>query len=223
MHMADSYVAQRFKFDVRNHRMTIEQDNGVFRCINFRAPGTSMYQFRLTTWPGHLAISGDLDDFIFTRLRDMFDFFRHAGPEYDKTDYPNYGYWAEKAQAVSRHGGLKCFDVDRYRSAIRSEMSQHLSGLTLSEAKECVLDARIEYLFEGANDTREAIDLAMGWRCPITNRKPFHDFYDNHLEDYSYGFKFACHAIQWGIKQYDLHQQGRDQAAHDKLVLRGAA
>lgn len=219
----DKYVSERFKFATRNHRMTIEKDDGVHRSINFASPHTFTYQFRLVTWPGHLAISGDCDDFIFCRLKDMFDFFRFAGPEYERDDYPNYGYWAEKTQAVSKHGGLKSFSEEYYKAAIRSDMAEHISGMKLSEAKECVLDAQIEYLLEGEHDTRDAIGKAMNWRCPITQRHPFNEFYEHRLEDYSFGFKFACHAIQWGIKQYDLNAQGRDQSSHDKLVLSGAA
>ncbi|WP_299830740.1 hypothetical protein [uncultured Roseobacter sp.] len=219
--MTDKYVQHRFKSAVRNHKMTIEQDDGVFRCINFSAPDTSIYQFRLTTWPGHLAISGDLDDFIFTRLRDMFDFFRFAGPDYTRTDYPNYDYWAEKTQAVSKHGALTSFCENLYVKAIRRDMSQHVSGMALSDARECVIDARIDDLFYPPHDTREAISRAQDWRCPITGNHPFGEFWDHRLEDYSFGFKFACHAVQWGIKQYDLQRQGRDQVAHDKLVLAG--
>lgn len=217
----DTYVSERFKHAVRNHRLTIEQDDGVFRCIHLGAPRTSIYSFRLTTWPGHLAISGDLDDYVFRRLHDMFEFFRFAGPDYAKSDYPNYDYWAEKAQAVSRHGNLKTFSERYYKAAIRSDMADHLSRMCLFQAKACVREARIDDLFDPPHDTREAIEAAMRWCCPVTNDYPFFEFYEHELQEYSFGFQFACHAIQWGIKQYDLHKQGRTQKDHDQLVLRG--
>ena len=219
--MTQDNTKERFLRAVKDHRMTIEVDHELFRCVNFARPGSSVYQFRLTTWPGHLAISGDLDAFTFRRLLDMFAFFRFAGPEYDKTDGPNYGYWAEKADAVSRHVGLTTFSEDLYEKAIRHDLCQHVSGMALSEAKDCVIDARRD-LLDAPSDAREAIDKAMSWRCPATGQHPFLDFWDHRLEDYSFGFKFSCHAIQWGIKQYDLHKQGRDQAAHDALILKGA-
>lgn len=218
----DSEVRDRFKYAIRNHRMAIEMDNGVHRSIHFAAPGTSIYSFRLVTWPGHLAISGDLDDFIFCRLRDMFDFFRYAGPEYDCSDGPNYGYWAEKAQAVARHGGLEGFSEDLYENCIRRAMAEHISGMSLSDAKQCIQDARLDDLFDAPLSTHEAITKAQDWRSPITDECPFSEFWDYRLTDYTFGYKFACHAIQWGIKQYDLHKQGRDQSAHDKRVLEGA-
>ncbi len=221
--MADQYVSERFKFAVRNHRMTIEQDFGVFRSLYFAAPGTGIYSFRLVTWPGHLAISGDLDDFTFCRLRDMFDFFRFAGPEYDKSDGPNYGYWEEKAQAVYKHGGTRSFSEEMYEACIKSDFDQHVEHMTDSQRTSARADAEVEGLFEPPHDARDAVQKAQDWRCPITDEYPFTEFYEHRLEDYSFGFKFACHAIQWGIKQYDLHQQGRDQASHDKLILSGAA
>lgn len=101
--MADQ---NRFLFDVRDHVMTIELDQGVHRSILFKQPRSSAYHFRLITWPGHLAISGDCEDFIFARLRDMFEFFRYAGPAYERDDRINEGYWAEKLTAIGgRCGG----------------------------------------------------------------------------------------------------------------------
>ncbi len=55
----------RFLFDVREHQMTIELDQGVHRSILFKRPRSSSYHFRLVTWPGHLAISGDCESFTF--------------------------------------------------------------------------------------------------------------------------------------------------------------
>jgi hypothetical protein len=45
--------------------------------------------FDVVTWPGHLSISGDMGCFVFTRVDDMFTFFR--GHE----DAPNLGYSAK--------------------------------------------------------------------------------------------------------------------------------
>lgn len=217
----DNDVKNRFIRAVKNHRMTIEQDDGVFRCVHFGKPSSGAYSFRLVTWPGHLSISGDLDDFTFRRLHDMFDFFRFAGPEYDRSDGPNYGYWAEKTQSVSRHGGLSVFDEELYTAAIRHDFAQHISGMKLSEARLARQDAEFYDLFFCSDDKREAIEKAMTWRCPVTNEHPFQDFYEHRLDDWSFGFRFACHAIQWGIKQYDLHKQGRTQADHDRRALIG--
>jgi len=66
-------------------------DQEEHRCILFKNPGTSEDHFYITTWPGHLAISGDRGDYMFNRLNDMFEFFR--GRRY------NPPYWASKCVA----------------------------------------------------------------------------------------------------------------------------
>lgn len=86
-------VGRIFDLDHQGVEMEIVQDEGVHRHIRFRRPGTSLYSFDLTTWPGYLAISGDVEVFVFSRERDMFGFFggnrKHIDP----------GYWAEKVRA----------------------------------------------------------------------------------------------------------------------------
>ena len=96
--MADQ---SRFLRDVRDHKMIIELDQGVHRSIRFGRPGSSAYHFRLNTWPGHLAISGDMGSYVFSRTADMFEFFRDSA----MTGRINPGYWHEKADAVDRNGG----------------------------------------------------------------------------------------------------------------------
>lgn len=200
--------------------MTIKQDDGLYRHLIFSRPNSSVYQFSLITWPGYLAIAGDCDDFMFTRIKDMFDFFRFAGPEYDRSDEINTGYWAEKAVAVSKHSGLWAFSEDHFEEAIREDLSSWISGRPLSDAKEIVSAAK-EDLLCGFYDKREAITAAMDFRCPVTGSHPFQDFYEHQLDEPSFGYSWACRAIQWGIKRYDLYHQGRTQLDHDLKVLAG--
>lgn len=217
----DKDVESRFLRAVRGHRLSVQLDQGTHRHLRLSRRNSPVYRFDLVTWPGHLAISGDLDDFTFTRLNDMFDFFRFAGPEYQKTDYPNYDYWAEKCTAAYTRGSMKTFSYDLYERAIKDDMDSHTDYMTPEEALECREDADLHGLFDDADDARSAVERAMEWHCPVTREHPFIEFYEHHLEDYSFGFKFACHAIQWGIKQYDLARQSRDQSSHDKRVLEG--
>jgi len=191
----EKYVAQRFADAVENHKMTVENDNGVFRCVHFSRPDSNNYSFRLITWPGYLVIAGDTEDFIFTRLRDMFEFFRG--------DNINPGYWGEKATAVAKHGGLEVFSETAYKEAIRSDVLMHIEGRQLSEQREIVREAG-NWLFESSpSNIQDAVAVAQDFFCPITKQHPFHDFWDHNLTEPSFGFLFACHAIRWGIEQYD--------------------
>lgn len=213
---------QRFLHDIRDHQMTIELDQGVHRCLFFGRPRSAIYHFRLVTWPGHLSISGDCGDYTFARLRDMFEFFRYAGPEYDREDGINEGYWSGKLTAIDKHGGRDELDEDAYVQAIRSDFASHISGMDLFDAKRAVREAQWDYLFDAPTTEREATDKAMGWKCPVTSEHPFSDFYEHRITKTSFRLVWCMRAIQWGIKQYDLHKQGRTQSDHDRRVLAGA-
>ena len=95
--MSHSPSQEEFQKDVSQHGVTIIRDDGVNRHIRFKRPGTMCMHFDLITWPGYLCYCGDMGTYVFSRLEDMFEFFR--------TDRDiNPGYWAEKLQAVDNHG-----------------------------------------------------------------------------------------------------------------------
>lgn len=85
-----------FLSDVAGHRMTIHQDDGVYRHLQFSKPGTNCYRFDINTWPGYLCVTGDVGTWTFSRLRDMFEFFGGAFE-----DGINTVYWSEKFEAGS--------------------------------------------------------------------------------------------------------------------------
>lgn len=66
---------ERFAADTSEHRMRILHDDGLYRHLRFSAPGTYIYGFDLITWPGFLAIAGDMGERVFSRISDMFGFF----------------------------------------------------------------------------------------------------------------------------------------------------
>ena len=65
-----------FLRDVAEHEMIVVRDDGVHRHIRFKKPGTSCMHFDLITWPGYLCYTGDMGTYVFSRLTDMFEFFR---------------------------------------------------------------------------------------------------------------------------------------------------
>ena len=87
-----------FLKDVAAHEMEILRDDGVYRHIRFKKPGTWCMHFDLVTWPGYLAYSGDMGCYVFSRLNDMFEFFR-TDREYLQRDGRqlciNLCYWSE--------------------------------------------------------------------------------------------------------------------------------
>lgn len=214
-------VKSRFLSAVRHHEMTILQDDGLYRHIGFSKPHSSAYRFSLVTWPGYLVIAGDCDDYIFARTRDMFSFFRFAGPDYDKTDRTNVGYWAEKVTSQSSRAGLMVFSESLYQQAVISDFRNYTAGMPPADKKVIWSEIREDLLYSLPETTHDAIERTSSFRCPLTQELPFGDFWEHGLSEYSFGFKWACHAVQWGIKQYDLAKQGRTQADVDRRILAG--
>jgi hypothetical protein len=202
----------RFMKDVRNHHMTIEIDAGAHRSIRFGRAGSSSYYFRLVTWPGGLSISGDMGDFTFARLLDMFEFFRDP----DMENRINASYWHEKMQAQSKSSPAKEFSRDKLKSALRSHMDEW--QVRLGDAAEVRSEVEDDLDLDEAYDVSSAHSLVRDFEASDGNR--FDDF-DANLEDYSFHFLWCLRAIVWGIKQYDLLKQGRTQADHDRRVLAG--
>ncbi len=99
-----------FLRDVADHVLEVMRDDGVYRHIRFRKPGTMCMHFDLITWPGYLCYTGDMGTYVFARLADMFQFFRtdrSYAPRTGRRLAVNLSYWSEKLEAVdgSRNGG----------------------------------------------------------------------------------------------------------------------
>ena len=107
-------VAEWFARDVADHQMTVLHEDGTYRHLRFKRPDTGTYWFDLITWPGCLAINGDMQSFLFARLTDMFEFFR--------ADSINPTYWSEKLRASS---GVRRYSEDVFRDRVNEEVAEH--------------------------------------------------------------------------------------------------
>jgi len=113
----ESVVKAHFTRNTEHHVMEVIRDDGVNRNIRFRKPGTMINHFDLITWPGKLCCTGDMGTYVFTRLEDMFEFFRTDGGRI------NLGYWSEKLIAMDcngRHSGnsVEEFSDERFTEVI---------------------------------------------------------------------------------------------------------
>jgi hypothetical protein len=225
-------MAERFKADTANHQMTVLHDDGLYRHLRFNAPDTGCYWFDIVTWPGKLAFTGDMDGFVFSRVEDMFGFFRN----------PQYGikpvYWGEKV--VDGRDRLKTFDEAKFQRLITDgvkEYEETFPGLTVALTEEMADYAT--YFEAGAReflrdftyrtdagqraiDAAEAewADVVAGGRKATAAQKDaawkayqlveardtfaFRDSGEWDLTDWDWSFLWACHAIVWGIARYDV-------------------
>lgn len=182
---------QRFLNEVANHEMTVLIDNGTHRHIRFRRPGTSCMGFDLVTWPGYLAVSGDMGDFMFTRLPDMFEFFRDPQFNVGQPLHINPQYWAQKCRA----GKTEEYSADRFKEAISYRLDEMEASPELrQEVEENVLPA--------GHDGEYAAHLAAR-DFEHDGRQVFPDFWEWRLREHTYHFIWICYAIAWGIRHYD--------------------
>ncbi|MEV0382306.1 hypothetical protein [Nonomuraea sp. NPDC050643] len=112
--------AEAFARDTAGHEMTVLLDQGLHRHLRFQKPKSGNCWFEIVTWPGSLAIRGDIDGgYIFTRTTDMFEFFRRSG----HNDTINPGYWAEKTEGG--RDGCRSYSADRFRQRVAEYFDAH--------------------------------------------------------------------------------------------------
>lgn len=214
-----------FLRDVADHVMEVMRDDGVYRHIRFRKPGTMCMHFDLITWPGYLCYTGDMGTYVFTRLADMFEFFR-TDREYAQRRgrrlAVNLSYWSEKLEAVngSRRGGAaEEFDPAKFRKVIQEYRLNWIredgrSLLSKEERRELweavdseVLD-RIDdgehYACTTANDFNWKPTRFPAWRGRTWF---FDDLWEHNFNDYTHRFRWCCFAIAWGIELYDRSKE----------------
>jgi hypothetical protein len=188
---------ERFQSDTAGHRMTVLHDDGLYRHLRFARPETGLYWFDLVTWAGHLSFTGDGQAFTFARTRDMFEFFRSSS---------GYGinptYWSEKL--VTGHKAAESYSTavfDERVADVLAEAENTYPGVTAAW-KEHVHDHDTSY----EQPARDALDdfTFLSEDAPQTLR-PFRfvDTWEWNLKSWDWWFLWACHAIVWGIGQYD--------------------
>jgi hypothetical protein len=203
--MSETDVGERFSKTVIEHEMIVVRNDGLHRHFTFKSPRTFNNHFHITTWPGYLAISGDIGCYVFARLPDMFRFFRGEGV--------NPGYWGEKLQSVERNGGYREFSEAQFHEAIKSDFEQWSFDDDEQKAKawEALQDSD---LAEDSNPESfdQGVRMALDYQCPITKNR-FNDFWDHDLQDYTFRFLWCCHAIRWAVAEYDRRATSTQERA----------
>lgn len=214
-----------FLRDVEKHQMLVLRDDGIYRHIRFKRSDTMCMHFDLITWPGYLCYTGDMGSYVFTRLRDMFEFFRTDRDstwlkKNNLTLGVNQRYWGEKLQASDKHDGFKKFSPDKFDAAIRNYFARWLRDNRDTTTKEerrdlwesiCinVLDSNSDsggYRKQcAAHDFYRQVNKRVCFR--------FEDFWETDVEEYTHRFTWCCYALAWGIEQYDKAKKPMDATA----------
>lgn len=187
-------VSKDFPKDVRDHKMTVLLDQGTHRHLRFSKPGCSNHWFEIVTWPGCLSIGGDMGTWVFSRVEDMFRFFRSSGEL-----RINPSYWSEKLQNGVHGGKDKCQEFSA--ELFKEEVLERLEGWDLSpEALVAVTSELEEEVFNQEYDSEHAYYSALyefssngvQFDCEMPDGK-----------QYGYHYLWCLHGIVWGIQQYD--------------------
>lgn len=215
--MSHEPTEQSFLKDVAEHKMIVLRDDGIYRHLRFKKPETGCMRFDLVTWPGYLAYSGDMGCYVFSRLNDMFQFFRTDREAQDldagQTLAINLSYWSEKLQAVdgNRHAaGAEEFSEEKFARVINEYRVQWMRDLR--ELGACKDDRRD--LWEAVESEVINADGDSGGhrkQCAahdFSHRVAGRDFYfrdlfEHSFTDYTFRFVWCCYALAWGIQQYD--------------------
>ena len=194
-----------FPQDTTNHTMSILHDDGVYRHIRFKQPGSNIYMFELVTYPGYLVYSGDMGEFVFSRSHDMFPFFVDHK---DKSPSPSPDYWAGKLMAADKEGGYKQFSsaefIKQFMEGV-DETLEHLLEKHMMSVPDSH-DARVEWLWYAQQVDRieEAYELMNGEHGKILDIQICEPS-DMDLYEFTPRYLWCCDAIVWGISKYYDH------------------
>lgn len=192
--MPFSESAKRFAEDTAEHQMTVLHEVGLYRHLRFQGPRTRTYWFELITWPGALTINGDMGTFTFARNEDMFTFFHTVSGI-------NAEYWSQKVVADS---GVKEYSEDVFKNIVKERVADlvaEMDDATRAEKNAFIDAVREDVLNDGDTDHEVGAHAALeafaydGFTFDMTSE------WD--LTDYTEQFLWCCHAICWGIAQYE--------------------
>jgi hypothetical protein len=173
----------------------VRHDDGLYRQMRCQKPGTWFFGFDITTWPGYLAISGDMGCYVFARLPDMFEFFAHHKPLDINPDY-----WAEKVEASDRNGEIREYSREKFDQSVRDYLRSYFDPGR--PPRELLREIRDRVLPHGDDGEHEAMKAAMDFESDAFPHFRFHDFYEYSLRDFSHRYLWCCYAISWAVGQY---------------------
>lgn len=208
----DWVTEESFLKDVADHEISVISDDGVNRHIRFRKPGTICMGFDLITWPGHLCYTGDMGTYVFSRVQDMFDFFRsdkvypwHDGAlrRADASLSINPRYWGEKILAVDRYDGFQEWGREKFVSLLRGQFTEWAREQGWSEEDQLDFEEQFEDLVSTCviSSKDEAYSAVIDFS--VGGKRPFADWWEVNTDVFTYRYLWCCYALVWGIKKYD--------------------
>ncbi|MBV2127955.1 hypothetical protein [Arsukibacterium indicum] len=191
---------EQFTKDVKNHQLTTIKDDGLYRHLLVKQPGTIEMHYEIITWPGYLCYCGDMGTFVFERVEDMFCFFRKTPGTI------NEPYWSEKLQATDRSDGHTKFCRDEFERAVTEVLNDWLEAVAddgldpdfIQEEKDKV----DEIIAESHQNEFHAV-AALNNHQKDDGGLNFWDFWENDCKVFTERYTWCCYALVHAIALYD--------------------
>lgn len=230
------YAMKRFAKDTENHKMEVLKNDDLYRHLKFteNGSGSSVYRFDIITWPGYLAIVGDMGESVFTRSPDMIQFFRSAQRNDDPANALaiNPRYWAEKCAANDgdklefRSELFEQLVKEKFDEFIAENMVESEDGETEAQpewASDLWIDLKGEVLSLANETVDEAIRAMMEYRPDNDTGYASFGFseaweYASSLQDYTFHFYWRLYAIAHAVKQFDAYVESMKQPAEPPVA-----
>ena len=189
---------EQFLEDVKNHELTICQNDCVYRHLEFKNPKHHNHYFSISTLPNYLLITGYMGTLVFSRQYDMFDFFRS-----DDLKINPY-HWSRQIQSTTQRAAEASFlefDLNKIIEYAQEKLNHFLESNELSEVdKEELLEEFDRKILSCSGDEFEIVGEIKNFNC---HSFKFIDFLEDDYTEYTYGYIWLCYAIVWGIKKFD--------------------
>lgn len=137
----------------------------------------------------------------------MFTFFRTSHPCQSPEDRHlkiNPEYWSEKLEAVDRHDGLKQYSPEMVREYFTEWMNDNDGS---PELRQAIKDNILSCVDDGPQAVHDAAT-----DFEHDGHKPFQNFFEVDMDEYTSRFIWCCYALAWGIEQYDKSKQSTETA-----------
>lgn len=207
---------QSFLKDVVNHQMIILRDDGLYRHIRFKRPDSGCMHFDLVTWPGYLSYCGDMGCYVFSRIDDMFGFFRTSKNDWNYNRSGglsiNTGYWSEKLRAVDgnrQNGSATEFSNEKFERVINETRAGWMReckgcGVSKNDRRELWDSVNHEVLWRLDDGHHVAMSAAHDFNHRIGRHHfNFEGLWEHDFTEYTYHFVWCCYALAWGVRTYD--------------------
>ena len=196
---------EQFLNHVKNHELTIHQNNGVYRHLTSKNPDGGGPYFDIATFPNHLVITARIDGFsyalVLSKRYDMFDYFRDYFRDGNLKIFPEL--WSEKIKSTSNEARIaSCseFDIDKVKELAKDYLRKYLKNQKISKEDRYALNEKFESEILDAEDEYEIVEAI---RHFYFNDFEFADFWGGYYRKYRYEYIWLCYAIVWGIKKFD--------------------